>query len=312
LVGQRGLWVTIGLAFAFGVAAGVVLEFVVGVGSGPGAIAAVGGAVVIVASLVTVVVQEGFTRARERRLDLREHADLLNSQVYFPIQSAGTTIIGQNLSVPELGMDLVQRGVPDWGYRDAATRALVPVSELPNWSLARTHFETDPSLIAAFRETWTRLGERVTRKDAMDRLYLRIIAKRVGEVYGAGFPAGSGFTTPEPPRWFNGPTVTNWLRSGTTGYEFTEQTSGSQHRIIGGSMIVLTSDQTFIVPAPEFTRVLHECAADPDLQAAWRRWKEEDSRDQQSLGTFLRAVKHTGERIQATHAIPGTCEVCSR
>ncbi len=307
---RRGLWVTIGLAFVFGVLAGVVLEYVIGAGSGPGAIAGVGGALVIVASLVTVIVQEGFTRAREHKHNLREHADLLNAQVYFPIQSAGTTIVGQQLSTIGLAMDVLQEGVPDWGCRDATSNVLVPISELPNWSLARAHFETDPDLAATFQRVWNRLRERVERKDALDALYLRKIENSIASVYGSGFLVAWGFTSPEPPRWFNGPVITSWLRSGISGYEFAEQTSVGQHRIIGGSMIVLTSDLPFTAPASDFSRVLLACADDPELQVAWGHWTEEVASDRQALGAFLRAVKHAAERIQATHVIPGSCEVC--
>lgn len=208
LSGRWSFWAAIALAFVFGALAGVVLEYVIGVGSGTGAIAAVGGALVIVASLVTVIVQEGFTRGRERKHDLREHADLLNAQVYTPIQAMGTTIVGQQLTLADPSMSLMHDGMPDWGYRDRATNSLVPVSELGNWTLAKAHFQTDPVLAEAFHGVWNRLKDRVTRKNALDELYIKKIAKAIESVFGPGFPLGWGYTAPELPRWFNGQAVT--------------------------------------------------------------------------------------------------------
>lgn len=308
--GRMSIWPRVGLAFVLGFLAGIVTEYAIGARGGVGVTVGIAGAVAIAASLMAAVVPEVFARAREHRQFLREHAELLYSQVYSPILSTGTTIIGQELTIDEHSMDLMRRGALDWGYRDPASHSLVPVSELQNWVLGKAHIESDPTLCQDFQRVWTRLQERVTRKDALDELYIRKTSSVVEKVFGPGFPVGWAYTTPELPRWFNGPAITQWLRSGALGYEFTEQVTGFQHRIIGGGMIILTSDHPFAAPARDFAMVVRDCAIDSDLLTAWRVWNEEDARDRQELAAFLRSMKLAGERIQATHAIPGHCDVC--
>ena len=76
-------------------------------------------------------------------------------------------------------------------------------------------------------------------------------------------------------------------------------------------MIVLTSDGPFAVPVEDFAKVIGRCLNDSGLRSAWTAWLVENAEDQSALDEFLRAVKLAGERIEATHHINGSCEVCS-
>lgn len=77
-------------------------------------------------------------------------------------------------------------------------------------------------------------------------------------------------------------------------------------------MIVLTSNDPFVAPVADFSRVIGACRDDPELRTAWQNWLLEDAEDREQLADFFRLVKHASERIQATHEIAGQCEVCSQ
>ncbi len=299
-----------GLAFVLGFLAGVVTDAAFGSWGGVRVAVGVAGTLAIVASVSAAVVPEAFTRAREHKQFLREHADLLHSQVYSPILSTGVTIDGRELTVDDLSMESMRNGIPDWGNRVLASNSLLPVSDLQNWVLGRSHIENDPALSDSFQRVRTRLQARVTRKDKLDELYIRKISEAIENVFGPGFPLGWGYKSPPLPRWFNGSAITHWIRTGALGYVFTDQATGFQHTITGGGMVVLTSDRPFTAPAHEFASVVRDVAIDSEVVTAWEDWSEEDSRDERELADFLRAMKLAGERIQAAHTIPGHCEVC--
>jgi hypothetical protein len=303
------VWPRILAGFGLGFFAGVTAEYLVHPGSTVGLIAVLGVVAGISAGVFAAVLPEFFARGREHRLFLREHAELLRSQVYVPLISSRTTISGGTLNPTEVTLDLQGRGGPDWGWFPAG-RGPIPITDFSNWDLGESHIKSDSSLSGLFDQLWGRLTERVGRKAAMDSLYTQKLSERIEAIYGRGFVVGSTFTAPEPPKWLNAAVLVTWLRRGTIAYEFDEQVSGNQHRVVGGSMIVLTSDQPFPSPATEMSRVLTESSHDPELQGVWASWMQEDSQDQLCLNEFLRAVKLAGERIQATHTIEGHCEVC--
>lgn len=284
-------------------------EFVLRPSGTLGVAAGLGGATAIAASVAAAVLPELFARDREHAQSFKEHADLLRVQVYVPLLSSRTTIIGQFLYPTEVTMDLQRSDGPDWGYPSG--NVPMPVSELENWKLGRAHIETDPELAAAFERTWVRLNQRVARKAELDALFLRRVLSHLEAVFGPGYPVASNFTVPEPPRWLNAGAFVGWIRGGTVRYDLTEQVAGSQHRILGGGMILLSSDRPFTVPASDFSKVLKASLEDPQLRSSWTDWLVADAEDQAAISAFIRSIKLAGEKIQATRHIPGRCEVCA-
>lgn len=306
---RAGVWARIFIAFVLGFLAGFVTEYIIRPTGTLGATAGIGAATAIAASVGATVLPEFFARDREHRQFLRDHAELIRSQVYVPLVSSRTTLLGQTLYLAEVNMDLQRSGAPDWGY--PAEEVSRPVGELANWRLGKAHIETDSGLAAGFERTWARLNQRVGRKSDMDSLFLTRVVDHVEAVFGPGYPVASTLTIPEPPRWVNAAAFVGWIRGGTVRSDFTEQVAGSQHRIIGGGMVLLTSDRPFTAPASDFSKVIAACLNDPQLRSSWSDWLVADREDQTTLSDFLSAIKLEGERIQATHHIEGRCEVCA-
>ena len=294
------------LAFALGIAGGLILDRLL-VTSGVSALSAtLGGAGVFTVGILALVLPELAAGERENKALFREHSDLLNAQVLSVFPSAGTLIRPYAQPQP-----LPAEGVPDLGWVVPGSGFTTSVVDLPNWDLARSHIETTPNLATGLGVVLSRTIDRRHRKLALDSVYDERIGVHVAEVFGPGFVSSPEWLSEGKPKWFNRPTLATWLQSPTPqNWVFSEEATGPFHVVKAGGRPILSSDTTLLVPASEFSKVYEACLADSQIIAAWQSWQTEDAEDQKDVLAYSQLLRKWSERYTATHRLQGRCEVC--
>jgi hypothetical protein len=300
--------------FAVGLIIGLLIDFALKVGGGLNwvlvAIPFGAAAVTVVGSLVAEVFREGLQEDADRQRRLELHAESL---------SENALVWLQNLVFVS---DLWQREPRQVsGLCVSSPNGNESVYSLRLWRYAERHVLQDSALGPAWKALTDRIAERQTMRQALDRLHDDTVESALRRELGPGWVGGTGFGTPQAPRWYNTEVFWNWVRSRrdlgpitdekmAVSYGRADIPNETRYLVNSGGLTMLSSSDDDGPRADKCRKVMAELQSDASL----RRLQDELEQRDQSLSAQAEGLRALAaefyERTVESKKIVGICPVC--